>query len=431
MRVAWKGCKMSVHAVLRPTLPSAPMDLFAYCCTADATMGKQFLSWKKNMFHKIRYRLAFNRAGRLNCRGEGLIQIECSQNGHKIYFSTHTYVPPDRFLRGHVTGENAEALNYTLYSMIHEIEKIELEHVRLGKDMSLAALKSAVRVKEGPAAAFMDFGMEAVEGGRRSSGTVANYRTLLKDVCMFRKGTLLAEIDYSFIAGYDKWLRNRGMKHNTRVSRLRMFRALMGEAEKRGIIGKNPFSLFRIPGTRPKTGYLTVEQMNVLKSLELCGREETVRDAFLFGCCTGLRFSDIVSLKQSDMDGGWLKKKMKKTGRYVEIPMSLLFGGLAMEIVGKYGGRIESMAGRMGSNQSVNRILKRLFARCGIPSEYTFHTSRHTCATLLGNSGVDISVVQKILGHARLQTTAVYRETDRASIEAVLLPERVADLRRR
>lgn len=42
------------------------------------------------MLQKIRYRLVFNRSGRLNSRGEGLIQIECAQALRKIYFSTHT-----------------------------------------------------------------------------------------------------------------------------------------------------------------------------------------------------------------------------------------------------------------------------------------------------------------------------------------------------
>ena len=40
----------------------------------------------------------------------------------------------------------------------------------------------------------------------------------------------------------------------------------------------------------------------------------------------------------------------------------------------------------------------------------TFHTARHTCATLLVYQGVPITTVQKILGHTSLRTTQIYSE---------------------
>ena len=83
-----------------------------------------------NMLQKIRYRLVFNRSGRLNSRGEGLIQIECAQALRKIYFSTHTYVRPERFKHGQVVGDCADSLNYALYLMIQDIERVELEYIK-------------------------------------------------------------------------------------------------------------------------------------------------------------------------------------------------------------------------------------------------------------------------------------------------------------
>lgn len=44
------------------------------------------------MLQKIRYRLTWNRSGRLNRRGEGLIQIECQQQlGHQKIQTTKIY----------------------------------------------------------------------------------------------------------------------------------------------------------------------------------------------------------------------------------------------------------------------------------------------------------------------------------------------------
>lgn len=54
--------------------------------------------------------------------------------------------------------------------------------------------------------------------------------------------------------------------------------------------------------------------------------------------------------------------------------------------------------------------------RADIDAKITFHSSRHTCATLLGQKGVDIVTVQKILGHTKLETTQIYREVDRTTL---------------
>ena len=80
------------------------------------------------MLNKISYKLVFNRSRRLNKRGEGLIQIECSQQKRRIYFTTHTYVKPENFAHGSVVGtHNADSLNYVLCLMMQEVEMVELE----------------------------------------------------------------------------------------------------------------------------------------------------------------------------------------------------------------------------------------------------------------------------------------------------------------
>ena len=56
------------------------------------------------MLTKIRYKLVYNRSHRLNRFGEGLVEIECSQSGRRIYFTTHTYVIPGQFCRGAIVN---------------------------------------------------------------------------------------------------------------------------------------------------------------------------------------------------------------------------------------------------------------------------------------------------------------------------------------
>lgn len=368
------------------------------------------------MINKIRYRLVFNRAHRLNKRGEGLIEIECSQQGRRIYFSTHTYCEPEQFKNGGVVNmPNADGLNYALYLMKQDVERVELEYIKRGVPVSLPMLKEAVREHISPAAKLSDFGTQVVEQSERKELTKLNYQTLLNNIERFRKGTLLTDIDYQFVVSYDKWLRESGIMHNTRISRLRLLRALLNEAVKRDIITVNPFNRFRIQQMVSKKGYITKEQLLKLERLNLKGAEDRVRDAFLIGCYTGLRFSDVTSLRPEHIQDGWLVKKMVKTGFIVEIPISDLFDGKMLVLIEKYG-NIDKLTKSLGSNSSVNKVLRGILDRIGADAKITFHSSRHTFATLLGQRDTKLTTIQKLLGHQKLQTTQIYSEVDRRAI---------------
>lgn len=373
------------------------------------------------MIHKIRYSLQWNRAARLNKRGEGLIEVECRQQGRRIYFSTHIYCKPDEWCNGSITGiANAEPLNYVLYLTVQDIERIELEYIKRGVNVTLPMLREAVRSKVSPAAKLRDFGLEVVSQSDRREQTKQNYHTLLNDLDRFHKGLLVTDVDYTLINRYDRYLREH-VSLNTRVSRLRLLRALMNEARRRDIIALNPFDRFRIQQMVSRKGFLTEKQLHALERLSLTGKDETARDAFLLACYTGLRFSDIVTLRQDHISAdGWLTKEMVKTGFTVEIPTGELFNGKATELIAKYGGDVGNLTRMVPCNEETNRRLKDMFLRVGADTKLTFHCSRHTFATLLGRRGADITTIQKLLGHQKATTTEIYRETDRSNITAGL-----------
>ncbi len=61
----------------------------------------------------------------------------------------------------------------------------------------------------------------------------------------------------------------------------------------------------------------------------------------------------------------------------------------------------------MGVRQ-VQKIVKRVANRAKLSQEVTPHVLRHTFATLALQKGISLAAVQKILGHDRLTTTAIY-----------------------
>ena len=100
----------------------------------------------------------------------------------------------------------------------------------------------------------------------------------------------------------------------------------------------------------------------------------------------------------------------------VIISMLVVYSATSVIVVTKYGGDIGKLTKQLGNNAAVNRTLHDLLAIVGADPKITFHSSRHTFATLLGQQGVEISVVSKLLGHRKLQTTEIYREVDRTGI---------------
>lgn len=69
---------------------------------------------------------------------------------------------------------------------------------------------------------------------------------------------------------------------------------------------------------------------------------------------------------------------------------------------------------------TIRKVLKKWVSDSGIDKHITFHCARHTCATLLLNSGVDIYTVKEILGHTDIGTSMQYAKVvDKTKREAV------------
>ena len=99
----------------------------------------------------------------------------------------------------------------------------------------------------------------------------------------------------------------------------------------------------------------------------------------------------------------------------MEIPAGEVFEGKALQIIERYVS-IEKLTAKLGTNATVNKHLKEVFRKAKIEGNFTFHTSRHTFASLLLQMGVPVTSVQKMLGHQKLATTQLYGEVDKKTI---------------
>ncbi|WP_286650706.1 site-specific integrase [Sphingobacterium hotanense] len=159
--------------------------------------------------------------------------------------------------------------------------------------------------------------------------------------------------------------------------------------------------------------YLLKEDVETLLFLKPSKpRYELVKDLFIFSCFTGLSYIDIKKLKweniQSFFDGHeWIISRRKKSDvasnvRLLEIPK---------RIIEKYRGvRKDDFVFPMPSNATFNKHISKLIEEAGIVTEQkvTFHTARHTFATMFLTEGVPLQSLSKMMGHKNISTTQIY-----------------------
>ena len=313
------------------------------------------------MIQKITYSVVIGRNGQPDSNGHYLVHIEAYQNGHRVYFSTHIHLPRECFVGGLVVNHPlAHKYNAYIYKFRNEIEALELDMIAQGKRCTLPILKAAVSNRACNATTLAAFTESVISSSNRCEHTRSIYRTTIKAVEAFQPGTTLHDIDYDFLVRFNAAQKEKGMSHNTIVCRLRNIRAIINEAVKRHLLNAddNPFLQFRIPSMTPRRGFLDYKDLRHLARLRVDDKEARVRDAFLFCCYTGLRYSDIITLRTEHIQGDWLVKKQEKTGETVKIPFKSLFKGAALEILKRYDS-VEDLA-RIGHNSHANRVLRDL-----------------------------------------------------------------------
>ena len=366
---------------------------------------------------KIRYRLVYNRKKQLNKQGTALVQVEASLNQRKIYFKTNIYLRPENW--GKQTAQvidhpQSNDLNAMLFEFVLHLQGIELSFWKRGIQPTLALLRDAVKKNTPINVTFTVFAKEYVKHSDRRQSTKDNLITTINVLQEFRPGLDFKDITYSFLKDFESYLREKGNGVNTVAKHLRQLRTLVNEAINQGYIHADayPFRKFKIKQEKGRHEFLTPDELKKLENLEINDRKlRHVLDAFLFCCYVGLRFSDFCQLAPDNfirVNGKrWLHFKSIKTGIELRLPLHLLFEGKALGILERY--NIEEFSS-LGCNSDVNKYLTQIAGIARIKKHITYHTARHTCATLLIHQGVPITTVQKLLGHTSVKTTEIYSE---------------------
>lgn len=257
----------------------------------------------------------------------------------------------------------------------------------------------------------------------KKEGTIKVYTTTIKYLKEYailkNKGLDFNSITIEFYNAYIRYLSiDKNLSANTVGKHIKTIKSFMNEATERGINVNLEYKKRKFKTIREEadTIYLSVEELEVMEKINLSAipRLEKVRDLFLVGCFTGLRFSDFTQIKPENIitDKSMLQIRTQKTGERVSIPLH----PTVKKILKKH----NNVLPKAYTNQVMNSYLKEVASLAKLKEKVettitkggvvkkeavekyklvSTHTARRSFATNLYLADIPAISIMKITGH--------------------------------
>lgn len=334
--------------------------------------------------------------------GSKSLYLDIYRDGKRTYEYLKMYIIPE-------TDNNARRQNQVTMTAANAIKSkriIELTNGEAGIET-----KEKVFLLD-----WMDTYKKNQEKHEKKDGNQIKVATrILKTYAGERK--TLDQIDRKFCLDFIDYLFTEYRPKGKRLSNFtlrnyyRVLNSALNAAVRAKLIVANPLNelerseKIRLPES--KRSYMSIEEVRALIATPM--KNETVKSAYLFSCFCGLRVSDIVGLKWKDVfvDRGQyrLAVSMQKTKDPIYLPLS----PEALKWMPERGDKTaEDRVFDLPSPTTMNMLIKPWAKEAGIDKRFTFHTARHTFATMMLTLGADLYTTSKLLGHADVKMTQVY-----------------------
>jgi integrase len=273
-------------------------------------------------------------------------------------------------------------------------------------------------------------GERTTENGTRiKPRTLSSYKTTLENLKTYetekKRNLKFSDITIEFYNKYVKYLNDKKRAVNTIGGHIKNIKVFMSIANDRGLTENKEYQKkdFKKIEEETQTIYLTETELLKIYNKDFSKNKklETVRDIFIIGCYTGLRFSDLKQLRKEHFSDNTITIATVKTGETVVIPLHWT----VKEIFNKY----EYTLPRVISNQKFNKYLKTVGEKSKINdnviitetrggmrfdttvkkhSLISVHTARRSFATNMFLNDIPTLSIMKITGHRTEKTFLKY-----------------------
>lgn len=270
---------------------------------------------------------------------------------------------------------------------------------------------------------------------RASNNTISGYMRDLKKLNIYmdeHQIVSVGEVNHTNLNSYVLHLERMGSAASSVSRSVASIKSFFLFLLRQGLIQQDPSDLLKPPHIdkrMPET--LTVEEVKRLLAQPSGQSPKEIRDKAMLELlyATGLRVSELISLKVSDvnMDRGFIvcgaasdyrvrvipceKRAMAALKRYMEEARSRFC--YDQEIL------FTSCQGAPLTRQGFWKILKGYAAKAGIDKDITPNMIRHSFATHMVDNGADLKSVQELLGHADISTTQIYLKNQTDGLKEV------------
>lgn len=372
--------------------------------------------------------------------GEHPLMLRITQDRKRVMKSLGISVNPKHwdFIKGEPKPKcpNRELIQSIILKVKSEYQTKIIEKISKEEEFTATSLLSENKSNI-KAQTVEEFYLSLIED-LKQKGRIGNsyaYLNSYNTLRNFNKGKKLnytfSHIDVPFCKKFEDWMRSKGNKDTTLSYQFRTLRAACNKAIEAKIVAreKNPFIEYKLSHFNTKTIKRALSKNDILKIINAdCTSQSKLRqlthDLFSFSyLCGGISFVDIANLtRQNIVEDRLIYQRQKTHGN-----INLLLSKEASTIIAKYSTYqqeaeylfpILHCKRHITPMQKSNRVHKichqvntelRAFAQeLGITAEVTTYVARHSFATILKKSGVNIGIISQALGHQDIKTTQIY-----------------------
>ena len=261
--------------------------------------------------------------------------------------------------------------------------------------------------------------------GKGKYKTAANYRCALKHFVAFAQGQelLVEELNVSLMIDFQDYLIRKGLKMNTVSLYMRMLRAAYNYALDEELIAVDRRPFRKVFTGQEKTRKRALPQRTVKCLVEIRLDSPALRfarDLFLFSIyMQGMPFVDMAHLQKSQIRRGYVLYRRSKTKRTLKVKID----PHTQQIIDRWGVKDrgnpflfpilepdekENPVHYDSALRLFNKRLAQISALLKLEEPLTSYVSRHTWASLARRCGISDTIICEAMGHANIETTAIY-----------------------